>query len=148
MTGTELELTEEPLGERKQVDCIEIYVPKSIEFLSELYQFLREKIRNRLAQVVLDGFSIYEVDGVFAGEQEWEQRTLVIRLLLIRQRGSSVPQFGTIQELGKEIARKVAPREEQIWICHYPQTLTVFKDRKSTRLNSSHIQKSRMPSSA
>ena len=31
---------------------------------------------------------------------------------------------------------------------HGHDTLSVFGDRKSTRLNSSHIQKSRMPSSA
>ena len=31
---------------------------------------------------------------------------------------------------------------------HFPEYLTTPQDRKSTRLNSSHIQKSRMPSSA
>ena len=127
MAGDELKLTELPLRQRKQLDCVETYLPKSIEFLSELYKFLRERIRNRLAPIVLDGFSIYEVDGVFRGEQEWEQRTLVIRLLLIRQQGSWVPPLSElIWDLGREIATKVALKEEQIWICHYPQTLTVF----------------------
>ncbi len=83
MAGNELQLTEQPIGNRKQVDCVEIYLPKSIEFLSELYRFLREKVTNRLEQPVLDGFSVYEVDGAFQGEQFWEQRTLVIRLMII-----------------------------------------------------------------
>jgi hypothetical protein len=34
--------------------------------------------------------------------------------------------FALIQTLGQEIAAKVAIREEEIWICHYPQTVTVF----------------------
>jgi hypothetical protein len=125
--GSELNVIEPALGERKQIDCVEIYLPKSIEFLSELYQFLREKVTNRLNQVVLDGFSIYEVDGVFQGEHLWEQRTLVIRLLFIRPAGSPASVVsGRITDLGRAIATRVATREEEIWICQYPQILTVF----------------------
>ena len=45
------------------------------------------------------------------------------------------------------------PEIEVINICtpnglHASQSIEALKDRKSTRLNSSHIQKSRMPSSA
>jgi hypothetical protein len=116
-----------PLLDRKQVDCVEIYLPKSIEFLSELYQMLRNKVRNRLGSVVLDGFSVYEVDGVFYGETLWEQRTLVIRILFVRKAETppDLLEFW-ISELGREIATRVAVREEQIWICHYPQNLRVF----------------------
>ena len=88
MAERELGTIEEGPGERKQIDCVEIYLPKSIEFLSELYLFLREKVQHRLGQIVLDGFSTYEVDGVFQGEKLWEQRTLVIRLLFVRTAGS------------------------------------------------------------
>jgi hypothetical protein len=118
-------------GRRRQVDCVEIYLPKSLEFLSETYQFLRKKVENRLGQVVLDGFSIYEVDGVFRGERIWEQRTLVVRLLLVRTVGKPAELLeATVEELGREIATKVAPGEEEIWICHYPQNLTVFRGMK------------------
>ena len=62
-------------------------------------------MEDRLGQVVLDGFSIYEVDGVFCGERIWEQRTLVIRLLLVRRVGKPVTLLeASIEELGKEIA--------------------------------------------
>jgi hypothetical protein len=41
----ELPFQQPPLLDRKQVDCVETYLPKSIEFLSELYQMLRDKTR-------------------------------------------------------------------------------------------------------
>lgn len=127
MPSVEMPFQQPHLYDRKYIDCVEIYLPKSIEFLSELYQMLRDKTRNRLGSIVLDGFSIYEVDGVFHGEMLWEQRTLVIRLLLIRKTETPADLLeGTIFELGREIANKVAVHEEQIWICHYAQNLRIF----------------------
>jgi hypothetical protein len=127
MPTGELPFRQPPLFDRKQVDCVEIYLPKSIDFLSELYQMLRDKTRNRLGSVVLDGFSIYEVDGVFHGEALWEQRTLVIRILFVRKADTPPDLLElTIFELGREIATQVAVREEQIWICHYAQNLRIF----------------------
>jgi hypothetical protein len=84
-------------------------------------------VRNRLGSVVLDGFSVYEVDGVFHGETLWEQRILVIRILFVRkvETPPDLLEFW-IFELGREIATRVAIREEQIWICHYPQSLRIF----------------------
>src|SRR5262245_31292840 len=117
-----------PLGERRQIDCVEILLPKSIEFLSELYRYIRDKVTNRFDQVVLDGYSIYEVDGVFRGERLYEQRTLVIRVLFIRAPGE--PPGGVearVGLLGREIVTKVAGMEEEVWICHYPQILRVFR---------------------
>jgi hypothetical protein len=127
MPSAEMPFYQPPLLERRQVDCVEIYLPKSIDFLSELYQMLRDRTRNRLGSVVLDGFSVYEVDGVFYGEVLWEQRTLVIRILFIRKVATPPDLLdATIFQLGREIATKVAVREEQIWICHYAQNLRIF----------------------
>lgn len=131
MPNVELPFQQPPPHDIKQVDCVEIYLPKSIEFLSELYQLLRDRTTNRLGSLVLDGFSIYEADGVFWGERLWEQRTLVIRILLVRK--ASIPSRlleDTIFELGRAIATKVAVHEEQIWICHYPQNLRIFRGLK------------------
>ena len=50
------------------------------------------------------------------------------------------PEFETPNELGQEILRRVKERLTKKDVARL--------DRKSTRLNSSHIQKSRMPSSA
>jgi len=128
VTGRELGILEQPLGDRRQIDCVEIYVPKSIRFLAELYQFLREKVTNRLGWVVLDGFSIYEVDGAFRGARLWEERTLIIRLLFIRGADTSVLAVeAKIKEIGSEMATRIVVGEEQMWVCHYPQTLTVFR---------------------
>jgi hypothetical protein len=118
-------------GERKEIDCVEIYLPKSIEFLSELYQLLRDMVTNRLGAIVANGFSIYEVDGVFYGERLWEQRSLVIRLLLpkgLSRKGQAVEW--RVALLGQALATRVAVKEEEIWICHYPQTLTIFRGAK------------------
>lgn len=128
MPHGEMPFLQPPIIDRKVIDCVEIYLPKSIEYLSELYQMLREKVRNRFGSMVLDGFSIYEVDGVFYGEVLWEQRTLVIRLLLIRKAltPSDLLEAVTLH-LGSEIATRVAVREEQIWICSYAQDLRIFR---------------------
>jgi hypothetical protein len=131
MPGTELNVFERPPGRRKMIDCVELYLPKSIEFLSGLYNLLHEMLNQPLRPLSLDGFSIYEVDGVFRGQKTWEQRTLVIRLLLVRPEGHPAPPLEqTINALGLEVATKVAAREEEIWICHYPQVLTVFQGLK------------------
>ena len=122
-----MELHQPEVVKRKQIDCVEIYLPKTIEFLSELYQMLRDRTTNRLGSVVLDGFSIYEADGVFYGEVLWEQRTLIIRILLTRKAETPASLLeATILQMGQEIATKVAVREEQIWICHYAQNLRIF----------------------
>jgi hypothetical protein len=63
----ELTTHQPALPDKKEVDCVEVYLPKTIQFLSQLYQMLRDKTTNRWGNVVLDGFSIYEVDGVFTG---------------------------------------------------------------------------------
>jgi hypothetical protein len=108
--------------------CMEIYLPKRLKHLSELYDFLRSKVAQRLGALVLDGLSIYEVDGVFrGGRQVWEERTLVIRILL--QPSAEQPLMvlqGRINDLGRELC-VVAGDEEEIWISNYPLTVMVFK---------------------
>src|SRR5688572_29431409 len=105
---------------QRQFQCVEIYLPKRLRHLSELYDFLRNKIEQRLGALLVDGLSVYEVDGVFRGERQlWEERTLVIRILLpptVEQ-----PQIvlqGRIHDLGRELC-VVAGDEEEIWISNY-----------------------------
>ena len=128
MEGGLLSAAGQPQGEQKQVDCVEIYMPKSLEFLSELYRVLREMVSSRFGTNVLDGFSVYEVDGVFRGERFWEQRTLVIRILFDHAPSPHAESIeARVSRLGRYLAAHVAPREEEIWICHYPQTVTIFR---------------------
>jgi hypothetical protein len=123
-----LQLYEQEAQDSKELDCVEIYMPKSLKHLSELYGFLRSKVTERLGELVLDGFSIYEVDGVFSGKKLWEERSLVIRILFIRPAASPARSVqAKIKDLGRAIANTVATKEEEIWICHYPQTVTVFR---------------------
>jgi hypothetical protein len=102
---------------------VELYVPKKLEHLSEIFNFLRNKLSERergVRQAVpIDGFSIYEVDGAFYGERVYQERTLVIRILFRRaaaEDGKSVRE--KIRALGAEIAAAVAMSEEEFWICH------------------------------
>jgi hypothetical protein len=123
-----LEIFEQPASAARQFQCVEIYLPKRLKHLSELYDFLRNKVAQRLGALVLDGLSIYEVDGVFRGaSQIWEERTLVIRILLPPSAEQPLVVLqGRINDLGRELC-VVAGDEEEIWIGNYPQTVTVFK---------------------
>lgn len=112
----------------RQFQCVEIYLPKRLKHLSELYDFLRKKVEQRLGGLMVDGLSVYEVDGVFRGERQlWEERTLVIRILLppaVEQ--PLIVLQGRIHDLGRELC-VVAGDEEEIWISNYPQCVSVFK---------------------
>lgn len=123
-----LEIYEQDATANRLFQCVEIYLPKRLKHLSELYDFLRNKVAQRLGALVLDGLSIYEVDGVFRGaEQLWEERTLVIRILLppAAEQPLMVLQ-GRISDFGRELC-VIAGDEEEIWISNYPQTVNVFK---------------------
>src|ERR1700752_1277678 len=118
---------ENAFPQRRGLECVEIYLPKKLRLLSELYAFLRAKTTETVGDIVLDGFSMYEVDGVFRGkEQLWEERSLVIRILFPCSDDPHVVQ-SKIVDLGREIAAKVAMKEEEIWICQYRQKLSVFR---------------------
>jgi len=112
--------------------AVEVYLPKKLQHLSELYNYLRSKLADRRAGVTqavpIDGFSMYEVDGAFLGDRIYEERTLVIRILFPKDPHAPPESLRQqLQELGDEIAQSVALTEEEIWICHAPQTLTVFR---------------------
>lgn len=123
-----LEIYEQEGTAHLQFQCVEIYLPKRLKHLSELYDFLRNKVAQRLGVLVLDGLSIYEVDGVFRGaEQVWEERTLVIRILLPPSAEQPLIVLqGRISDFGRELC-VIAGDEEEIWISNYPQTVNVFK---------------------
>jgi hypothetical protein len=116
----------------RSFECIEIYVPKKLEHLSELYNYLRLKLSERKAgikqAVPIDGFSLYEVDGAFYGSEIYQERTVVIRILMERVAGAEDPSIRhRIQALGSEIAMTVALAEEELWIGHFTQGLVIIQ---------------------
>jgi hypothetical protein len=124
-----LKLQESPPPAVKYVQCVEIYLPKRLKHLSELYGFLRDRTTDRIGEIVLDGFSIYEVDGVFRGKADiWEERSLVIRILfpLERETPPDIVQ-ARIRALGRQIADTVATSEEEVWISHYSHQISIFR---------------------
>jgi len=115
-------------------ECVEVYVPKTLENVAKLYRFLETKLIERKQglpqRAVIEGFSLYEVDGAFYGHEIYQERTIVVRLLL-RHESSEDHQMlaGKIQVLGQEIAASVAMNEEELWICHFPQGVVIFRPR-------------------
>lgn len=113
-------------------ECVEIYVPKKLETLAKLYAFLQEKLVERKRgidqEASIDGFSLYEVDGAFYGHEIYQERTIVIRILFSRA-GSDDDQSlaQKIRVLGREIATSVAIDEEELWMCHFPQGVVIFR---------------------
>ena len=65
---------------------------------------------------------------------------------LLKPLGLTYPQYLVMLVLWENDAQTVSAIGERLFLDS--ATLTPMLDRKSTRLNSSHIQKSRMPSSA
>lgn len=121
---------------QRNLECVEIYVPKKLEYLSELYNFLRAKLTDRrdgIPQTLpIDGFSIYEVDGAFYGEKVYQERTFVIRILFTRAPADDAESIRQkIHDLGSDIARCVTLNEEELWICHYQQGVVIFRPQGS-----------------
>jgi hypothetical protein len=116
----------------QRVECVEIYIPKKREHLSEVFNYLRQKIversEGRTDSVTIDGFSLYEVDGAFLGRTIYQERTLVVRILFARETSDEAAAIQRkILELGRDIATAVALEEEELWVCHYPQSVVVFR---------------------
>ncbi|QDT53423.1 hypothetical protein Pan44_14400 [Caulifigura coniformis] len=116
----------------QSVECVEIYIPKKLEHLSEVFTYLRRKITLRSEEaadgVTINGFSLYEVDGAFLGRTVYQERTLVVRILFEREADEDPEVLQRkIQELGRDIATAVALDEEELWVCHYPQSVVVFR---------------------
>jgi hypothetical protein len=116
----------------QSVECVEIYIPKKLEHLSKVFNYLQQKLTERSEQrtdsVTIDGFSLYEVDGAFLGHTIYQERTLVVRILFARETTEeSAAIQNKILELGRDIATAVALEEEELWVCHYPQSVMVFR---------------------
>jgi len=120
------------LPESGDFECVEIYVPKKLENVSALYTFLGTKLRDRRSgakqHVPIDGFSLYEVDGAFYGEEIYQERTIVVRILFKRVASDD---DATIEKkvgaLGSDVAASVAITEEEFWICHYRQGAIIYR---------------------
>jgi hypothetical protein len=116
-------------------DCVEIYVPKRLKYLSKLYNYLEEKLQSSKLMLTddptvahIDGFSIYEVDGAFRGEGiQSDERTLVIRIFFKPPVEEAKPSVETsVEAQGREVA-KIASAEKQVWLSYFPQSVAIFR---------------------
>lgn len=111
------------------VRCVEIYLPKKLKYISKIYDFLRLSVENRISPYVIDGFSIYEVDGTFWSPSGlFEDRTMVIRLLLIQTSGQDERVILTkINEIGRILSTDIAEEELEIWIVSDVQQVHIYQ---------------------
>jgi hypothetical protein len=112
-------------------ECVEVYVPKKLEHLSEFYRYLRRKLTTapdeEASGARISGYSVYEVDGAFRGTELFDERTLVIRILLPRTANDAEAAIRCrVETLGREVAGVVSLTEEELWICHYPLSLQIL----------------------
>ena len=114
---------------------VEVYLPKRLADLSELYRFLRDAVSNRTGPVVLDGFTIYEGDGAFWENALFEERTLVLRLHWMAGAALEDETRARIERLGRVLASQITPREQQIWITASSGTLYVFEGGRAADSN-------------
>ena len=113
---------------------VEVYLPKRLADLSELYRFLREAVSNRNGRVVLDGFTIYEGDGAFWDSGLFEERSLVLRLHWLQGDAGEAETQSRIQTLGRILADEITPRQRQIWITASTGSLDVFEGSRADDL--------------
>jgi hypothetical protein len=122
----------------REYDCVELYLPKRLAYLSALYAYLHKRLRERPGEqtraLAFGGFSIYEVDGAWAepsaeqsvsasptDEPPIDERTLVIRVLAPHNEEHDPESFRQkLNELAKDIA-ELAPGEKEILISYHRQ---------------------------
>jgi hypothetical protein len=108
--------------ESHSADILEMYVPKRGAYLTKLYDFLNDAIKPMTEatlsppNVRLRGYSVYEVDGAYAGDRSYEERVLVVRLVFLKGDSFDHP---TVRSLARELVRITAEKEEEIWIIRY-----------------------------
>lgn len=125
----------------REYDCVELYLPKRLSYLSRLYDYLDSRLKKRKGRrtgtFTLDGFSIYEVDGAWRDDETEQvfvadERTLVIRVLLQRHEPDDADSLQQkIMELARDVAA-IAPKEKAIFISHYRQNGFTFLPDPST----------------
>jgi hypothetical protein len=110
------------------VEILEVYVPARVEYLANLYVWLREQLYSH-PRPLLQGFSIYEVNGAFRGaDQVYEERTAVIRVLLdaggdtAKERSTHEARIGEIARQFQEITKG---QEEELWLVRIPAHRTI-----------------------
>lgn len=112
-----------------RIEILEVYVPARVEYLANLYVWLREQLYS-LPRPLLQGFSIYEVNGAFRGiERVYEERTAVIRVVFaaasVEDEGEQRAHEARVGEIAEEFRKITEEREGEIWLIRVPAYRTV-----------------------
>lgn len=106
------------------IEIIEAYVPARVEYLANLYVWLRQELYSH-PKPLLQGFSIYEVNGAFRGTREvYQERTIVIRIVFDAPQedddGEARAYEARIREVVGRMKRITEDREEKLWLIRIP----------------------------
>jgi hypothetical protein len=106
---------------RKQtaVEILEAYIPAKLEYLARLYEWLQAQLYSH-PKPLLQGFSIYEVNGAFHGKEVYEERTLVVRVVVESARRRRARVGDLIRALLAELHAITQGKEEELWIIRTP----------------------------
>jgi hypothetical protein len=110
----------------QEVEIVEIYVPRRLEYLSELYRWLREQFEDPYASF-LKGFSIYEVSGAYVGTMLYTEQTMVVRLIfeLAVEDKAKPGHEDRINHIADNILRITEYKEEEVWLMRTQAIKTV-----------------------
>lgn len=109
---------------RQDVEMVEIYVPRRLEYLSELYQWLREQLEDGS---LLKGFSLYEVSGAYVGTRIFTEQTMVVRLIfdLVEAELERISHEQRIDDIADAILGITGTEEEEVWLIRTRAVKTV-----------------------
>jgi len=115
-------MTTEPLGvPEDDVEIVEVYVPRRLEYLSGLYAWLRSQLDELETKSLFRGFSLYEVAGAYQGSRLYTEQTLVVRLVFdLSESWLPESQEARIESILNEIVRITNNQEEEVWIIRVP----------------------------
>ena len=112
-------------------EVVEIYLPRRLEYLSELYRWLKAQLVSPGYKSLFKGFSLYEVSGAYVGTRLFTEQTVVVRLIFDVSSGrlERVSHEARMDDIADSILRMTGGREEEVWLIRSSAIKTVRKAR-------------------
>lgn len=139
---TPVEYFYDPSPEREEVEVLDLFVPQRLEYLPELYGFLREQLQSSGYEALFAGYSLFQVQGAFRGERIYDESTLIVRLVYDRtqlEQDTVAETEGVenaemllrrvdkrVDDLAQYVIQITGTQEEEIWIMQYRARLARF----------------------
>ena len=128
----------------EDVQVVGVFIPRRLRYLPELFGFLREQLSAPWNVGLFSGFSLFDAEGAFQGEEIYDEPTFILRLVY---RASSFLRVDSqpddpasldeqvqrrIRNIASAVIKITQQREEEIWILRSSQKLSRFVRREKT----------------